>query len=159
MTKIILSLIISISILLIRLRHPLSIGLILILQTVIIALVTSIMLNSPLFSYIILIIILSGALVLFTYIARVASNEKFQTSFKITFFIVVVLLVSYILIDNIDIIENISVIYEPETISLIKIFNTLSAYITTIMILYLLLTIIVVPNITRTTEGPLRIKI
>lgn len=77
-----MSLIINIALILIILNHPLSIGLILILQTLITAILIGYIINSFLFSYIIIIIILRGALVLFIYIARIASNEKFNLSIK-----------------------------------------------------------------------------
>nr|YP_002735028.1 NADH dehydrogenase subunit 6 [Macroscytus gibbulus]ABZ02044.1 NADH dehydrogenase subunit 6 [Macroscytus gibbulus] len=151
----------SLSISFMWLKHPLSMGCILICQTLVIAILSGMMLGSFLFSYIITIIMLSGALVLFIYMASVASNEKFQTPVKL----ISVFLISMITISMME--ENLNYLQGsmsdatilPETMSLMKLFNNLSAYITIMMIMYLLLTMIVITNISSVTEGPLRTKI
>lgn len=150
----------SLSIAFLWLNHPLRIGGILICQTIIIAIISGIIIRTFLFSYIIIIIILRGALVLFIYIASVASNEKFQTPIIliITFIIINILIPT--IIDNLNYLEGRCnyLLVKPETLSLIKLFNSATIYITIIIIIYLLLTIIVVSNIASVTEGPLRIK-
>lgn len=144
-------------------NHPLRIGVLLILQTIIVALSTGIIAGYFLISYIITIIILRGALVLFIYIASVASNELFHTPIKL---IIIFLLLNLILpflinkYENIEneitnLIRNINI----ETLITIKIYSRPSAYITIIIIIYLLFTIIVVSNNVNVNEGPLRIKI
>lgn len=135
-----------------------SIGLILIIQTIITASLIGYILNSFLFSYIIIIIILRGALVLFIYIARIARNEKFKLSINNSFIILIrlIILITYIYLNNkIFIINHLGI---NDELRLIKIFNTKTAQITITIIIYLLLTIIAVSNIAKTTEGPLRIK-
>nr|YP_010222586.1 NADH dehydrogenase subunit 6 [Macroscytus subaeneus]UCC46036.1 NADH dehydrogenase subunit 6 [Macroscytus subaeneus] len=150
----------SLSISFMWLKHPLSMGFILICQTLVISIMTGMMLGSFLFSYIIMIIMLSGALVLFIYMASVASNEKFQTPVKlISIFLISMIMIS-MMEENLDHLQGSTsdaTIYS-ETMSLIKLFNNMSAYITIMMIIYLLLTMIVVTNISSVTEGPLRAK-
>nr|AXS65698.1 NADH dehydrogenase subunit 6 [Coleoptera sp. 3 KM-2017] len=152
---------VSLSVMFLWLNHPLSMGLILICQTIIISLITGMMLSSFLFSYIIVIIMLSGALVLFIYMASVASNEKFQTPVKLikVFFISMTFL--FFLNENLNFMQNSNdnfIILKPEMMSLLKLFNSTSAYITLMMIVYLLLTMVVVSNIATISEGPLRMK-
>nr|AWN56260.1 NADH dehydrogenase subunit 6 [Euschistus heros] len=78
-----LSVMVLLSMMMMWMNHPLSMGLILILQTIMIAMIAGFMAKSFFFSYIITIIMLSGALVLFIYMASVASNEKFNSHVKL----------------------------------------------------------------------------
>nr|UCC45945.1 NADH dehydrogenase subunit 6 [Chrysocoris stollii] len=153
------SLMITLSIMFLWMKHPMSMGLILIMQTIIIAIISGMMLSNFFFSYIIMIIMLSGALVLFIYMASVASNEKFKTSINVMVMSIVLMITSMIMTKNINMIEypQNNNIYTP-IMSLMKLFNSMSMYITMMMILYLLLTMIVVSFIANTQEGPLRMK-
>nr|UPL65361.1 NADH dehydrogenase subunit 6 [Meschia woodwardi] len=145
----------SLSIIFLFVSHPLAMGLIIILQTTTISIITGLMLKSFWFSYIIMIIMLSGMLVLFIYMASIASNEKMMFSFKLlfTFMIMMMLLMSEI--------------YSTEEYKLMNMNNYLSmtlnvlfnnVMITIIMILYLFFTMIVVSKIVNIHEGPLRMK-
>nr|YP_009643373.1 NADH dehydrogenase subunit 6 [Adrisa magna]AMR75004.1 NADH dehydrogenase subunit 6 [Adrisa magna] len=151
---------ISLAITFLWLKHPLSMGLILICQTFIVAMLTGMMLSSFLFSYIIVIIMLSGALVLFIYMASVASNEKFQTPIKLIILYMLINTIMPFLMDKSDHLEHKMnlVNMKPEILSLMQLFNSTSAYITMMMILYLLLTMIIVSNIASVKGGPLRMK-
>nr|AFI23523.1 NADH dehydrogenase subunit 6 [Coridius chinensis] len=157
--NLLLTLMMSLSIMLMWLKHPLSMGLMLICQTVIMSMIIGLSLGSFLFSYIIMIIMLSGALVLFIYMASVASNEKFQTSFKLLMSFIVINIINIIFMsDNSNKISFINQNIKTETLTLIKMYGSMSAYITMMMIMYLLLTMIVVSNIATVSEGPLRMK-
>nr|AVJ52581.1 NADH dehydrogenase subunit 6 [Lamprocoris roylii] len=154
------SLLITMSVMFLWLKHPMSMGFVLIMQTMIIAIISGMMLNNFFFSYIIVIIMLSGALVLFIYMASMASNEKFKTSINMISLFFMVLMTSTLITKNFQMIEY------PQNnnlnnpmMSLMKLFNSMSIYITMMMILYLLLTMIVVSYIANTQEGPLRMKI
>lgn len=155
--NIMISIIIIISLILITLCHPLSLGLILIIQTVIIAITVGYIIISFLFAYIITIIILRGALVLFIYIARIARNEKFNVSFIMLFMrlFIIILTIRFIYLYNNELTEY---NFSYEQIRLIKIFNSKTSGITLIIIIYLLITIIAVSNIARVKEGPLRVN-
>nr|QEL51215.1 NADH dehydrogenase subunit 6 [Menida violacea] len=148
---------IILSLIMLMLNHPLSMGLILIIQTMITGIIIGYMMGSFFFSYIIIIIILSGALVLFIYMASVASNEKFKSPVKMmvlssTFMIMaIIILTNY----NFNYFNNFMFMNE---ISLIKIFNMITAQLTMLIIIYLLFTMIVISNIAKVDEGPLRTK-
>nr|YP_010714151.1 NADH dehydrogenase subunit 6 [Plautia stali]WDD39714.1 NADH dehydrogenase subunit 6 [Plautia stali] len=153
-----MSLMINMALILMMLNHPLSMGLILILQTLITAMLIGYMMNSFLFSYIIIIIMLSGALVLFIYMASIASNEKFNLSIKNLLLSAIMLSVSllwFFLYNKMTFSNNMIYI---EELSLIKLFNTNTAKITLLMIIYLLLAMIAVSNIVKTNNGPLRMS-
>nr|YP_009485627.1 NADH dehydrogenase subunit 6 [Inara alboguttata]AVZ00763.1 NADH dehydrogenase subunit 6 [Inara alboguttata] len=147
------------------LKHPLSMGLILIIQTLLIAMMTGLMTNSFWLSYILLITMLSGALVLFMYMASIASNEKFESSTKLALFMLMMFLTAtmYMLVDQMDKKSiwstNMStMISNDQIMSLTKLFNENIMYVTLTMICYLFLTMIIVSYIVEVSEGPLRLK-
>lgn len=163
---ILIILILLITVLFLFIKHPLRMGITLIIQTVLISILTGRIIKSFWFSYILLIILLSGALVLFIYIARIASNEKFYSSVLLTKLIIIIIITSTIicyLIDNVykNIINNeiIRIFLEiRQEITLIKIFNMQNIQLTILLILYLLFTIIVVTYNVNIFEGPIRAK-
>nr|AVJ52595.1 NADH dehydrogenase subunit 6 [Sphaerocoris annulus] len=160
MISMLFSMMITLSIMFLWLKHPMSMGFILMLQAVIVALISGMMISNFFFSYIIVIIMLSGALVLFIYMASMASNEKFKTPVNMILLFMVSMLINMIITNNMD-----TFMYSKNsnlgdgTISLMKLFNSMSSYITMAMILYLLFTMIVVTFIASNKEGPLRMKI
>ena len=114
------------------------------------------------FSYVILITILSGMLVLFIYIARVASNEKFFSSIKLTTLIIILIILGFIyeIITERSIIEIIKIIsnIKPEEIRLNNLFNINNKFIVIILVIYLFITIVTVSLIVNISEGPLRVN-
>nr|AFI54757.1 NADH dehydrogenase subunit 6 [Sastragala edessoides] len=152
----------SMSILILFLNHPLSMGMLLVLQTIIVALTTGMIAGYFLMSYIITIIMLSGALVLFIYMASVASNEMFYTPIKLMGMFMIINLIMPFMFNNINIMENEMINFNfmtnMEIMNTMKLFSNPSAYITILMIVYLLFTMIVVSNNVNIYEGPLRIK-
>nr|BCL51142.1 NADH dehydrogenase subunit 6 [Halyomorpha halys] len=146
------------SMILLTLNHPLSMGFILIMQTISMAMIVGFMTKSFFFSYIIIIIIMSGMLVLFIYMSSVASNEKFNSPIKniIMFFLMSMIMLYILLKYNMNSIPN--YLDKNETMSLIKMFNSMTAQITIMLIIYLFITMIVVSNVAKTNFGPLRMK-
>nr|AVJ52562.1 NADH dehydrogenase subunit 6 [Augocoris gomesii] len=160
MMTIMYSLLITLSIMFMMLNHPMSMGFILITQTMVIAIISGMMTTNFFFSYIIMIIMLSGALVLFIYMASVASNEKFKTSIKMMMTFIMTIIVSMMVVYNkINMIEYPNNMDKHNNMMLTKLFNSMSIYTTMMIILYLLMTMIVVSYIAKTQEGPLRMKI
>nr|UPX88561.1 NADH dehydrogenase subunit 6 [Palomena prasina] len=153
-----MSMMIIMPLIMLCLNHPLSMGLILIIQTMMTAVIVGYMMSSFLFSYIIMMIMLSGVLVLFIYMSSIASNEKFNSPIKmmlISLLLLIIIIYCMFMYNKMNMINN---LYMNEVISLIKIFNSMTAQITMMVIMYLLLTMIVVSNIAKVTEGPLRMK-
>nr|AVJ52570.1 NADH dehydrogenase subunit 6 [Dalcantha cf. alata YW-2018] len=156
------TLMVTMSIMFLCMKHPLSMGFMMICQTIIIALLMGVNMKSFLLSYIIIMIMLSGMLVLFIYMASVASNEKFQTPFKLIMMFLMLNFVVYIMIEYLEI--NDGIIYsnnmmKMDEMNMIKLFNTTSGYIIMMMIMYLLLSMIIVSNMAPVQGGPLRNKL
>nr|YP_004734461.1 NADH dehydrogenase subunit 6 [Agriosphodrus dohrni]ADF65641.1 NADH dehydrogenase subunit 6 [Agriosphodrus dohrni] len=152
------------SILFLAMKHPLSMGFMLIIQTIMISIITGMLINNFWFSYILLITMLSGALVLFIYMASVASNEKFFSSIKImmfsTFMILMYMITSFIMEMNEESwmsVKNESLMND-QMLSLLKLFNLHNLTVTIMIISYLFITMIVISYIVNVFEGPLRAK-
>nr|AGJ50512.1 NADH dehydrogenase subunit 6 [Austinograea alayseae] len=167
MTLLTTPIILILSFLFSRLSHPLSMGLTLLLQTVMISLSVGISTYSFWFSYILFMIFLGGMLVLFIYVASLASNEFFifsSSMFALYFIVFLVLtLVSIkldpILISTSSCLPSSSLASQISTTTITSwIYSSTSMNFTLFIVLYLLLTLIVVVKITNLFKGPLRLS-
>lgn len=153
----------SLSLIFLFLTHPLSIGLILLIQTIVIRLITGNFCLNYWFSYILFLILVGRILILFIYITRIASNEKFYFN-KNFIFLIFVPIFSFIfnkITININTINTdiyISIENTLLSISIIKYLRFPSNLILIFLIIYLLLTLIVIVKITNFKNGPLRLK-
>lgn len=151
-------------------NHPLAIGLILLCQTLIIALFTGLLAPSFWFSYILFLVFLGGILVLFIYVTSLASNEMFSISSQTFLFIISlvgVLIVFSLFNDPLSWVtpESPDQLFAPELHSstdlgtlLLKLYAIPSYFLTLTLVSYLFLTLVAVVTITQIHEGPLRSK-
>nr|UPL65335.1 NADH dehydrogenase subunit 6 [Pachyphlegyas modiglianii] len=145
------------SFILIFLSHPLSITMLIILQTLIISITTNLISNAHWFSYIIVISMLSGMMVLFMYMSNVASNEKFKSSISLLAMSIIMMpIMSFLLKPYPQMYYN-KMMIENEINSLMQMFNYNMLMIMG-MIIYLILTMIIISYIVNIQEGPLRTK-
>nr|UYA97262.1 NADH dehydrogenase subunit 6 [Megacopta cribraria]UYA97275.1 NADH dehydrogenase subunit 6 [Megacopta cribraria]UYA97288.1 NADH dehydrogenase subunit 6 [Megacopta cribraria]UYA97340.1 NADH dehydrogenase subunit 6 [Megacopta cribraria]UYA97353.1 NADH dehydrogenase subunit 6 [Megacopta cribraria] len=154
MMQMLLSMMTALSVIMMFMKHPLSMGMILIAQTLVIAITTGMMIKTFFFSYIVTIIMMSGALVLFIYMASVASNEKFNPSIKIAMMFMMTIATTWMMKTS-EIHHNMQ---SQEIKMVVKMFNMTNAFMTMMMILYLLFTMITASSIANIKEGPLRMK-
>lgn len=150
-------------------------GLIILIQTLIICLISGILIKTYWFSYILFLTFIGGLLVLFIYVSRIASNELFKPSFnfKIIFLISLFIIFIYQILyknnlfwlnlsinSDIDNFNSLRLFIENENkINLTKLYNTQTFIIILILIIYLFITLIAVVKITNIFYGPLRSKI
>nr|QHZ87513.1 NADH dehydrogenase subunit 6 [Rhithrogena sp. XL-2019] len=150
--------------------HPLAMGLVLLCQTLLIALLTGLLAPSFWFSYILFLVFLGGMLVLFIYVTSLASNEMFSISSQSMLLILVITT----LLGVISLFNDPSMWFSPELSEqilqpqslwisdlsnlLIKLYSSPSYYLTLLLVTYLFLTLIAVVTITQIYEGPLRSK-
>nr|UFZ13018.1 NADH dehydrogenase subunit 6 [Protohermes hainanensis] len=150
-----------------QVNHPLAMGLILLLQTVMICLTSGILIQTFWFSYILFLIMLGGMLILFIYMTSLASNELFSISMKIfsmnlLFFSMMLLMFitdSFSWISNemnldMNLFQNL--IYTENSSELLKLYNFPTMNLTLLLINYLFLTLIIIVKITNIFFGPLR---
>nr|YP_010593362.1 NADH dehydrogenase subunit 6 [Chionoecetes opilio x Chionoecetes japonicus]QJS52753.1 NADH dehydrogenase subunit 6 [Chionoecetes opilio]UWV18219.1 NADH dehydrogenase subunit 6 [Chionoecetes opilio x Chionoecetes japonicus]WAI96442.1 NADH dehydrogenase subunit 6 [Chionoecetes opilio x Chionoecetes japonicus] len=166
MTLLIIPTILMLALLFTRLTHPLSLGLTLLIQTVSISLNTGLSLYSFWFSYILFMIFLGGMLVLFIYVASLASNESFSFSFFYMFTSLLILLLIFLMCLFMDPILMVDFSSLPTASIDVKlstplitswIYSNSNMMFTLFIILYLLLTLVVVVKITNLFKGPLRL--
>nr|YP_010397483.1 NADH dehydrogenase subunit 6 [Diamesa loeffleri]UQJ73353.1 NADH dehydrogenase subunit 6 [Diamesa loeffleri] len=155
-----------------QMKHPMAMGLMLLVQTALICLVTGNYSKTYWFSYVLFLIFLGGMLVLFIYVTSLASNEMFSFSMKIFIMSISILFISLIMMmvmDNSMIANFLSnnEVYSmmdmksfinENTVSLNKLYNFPTNMLTILLINYLFLTLIAVVKITNIYEGPLRPK-
>nr|WIL79949.1 NADH dehydrogenase subunit 6 [Tenerus flavicollis] len=156
---------ISFSLMIIFLKHPLSLGIILLIQTIMTSLMIGTINFNFWFSYILFLIMIGGMLILFIYMTSIASNEKFKIakSLILLFYVTLILtslmmmIDSYstnILISNIETqMINMNLNYK---FSMNKMFNFPNIYLIYISLIYLLITLIAVVKISNINMGPLR---
>nr|WSP02044.1 NADH dehydrogenase subunit 6 [Bembidion laterale] len=151
-------------------NHPLSMGMILLMQTIIISLMSGMYSYTYWFSYILFLIMLGGMLILFIYMTSLASNEMFKFSMKLTMMFMTMMMLSIMLLMMLDYMMMIPMYKNSNMFSLINmlkneniksmnmIYNNPNNMITLMLMNYLFLTLIAVVKITNINYGPLRQK-
>nr|WGO57792.1 NADH dehydrogenase subunit 6 [Jacobsonina sp.] len=151
------------SIMFTQMNHPLAMGLILLIQTVMISLITGMLSQTFWFSYILFLIFLGGMLILFIYVTSLASNEMFFLSTKIIISMIPTMIIIFLtlLLIKSPVMQN-----QEMTLfmsmnnsiinSLVKLYNQPTGIITILLASYLFLTLIAVVKITNIFKGPLR---
>lgn len=155
----IIKIITLIAILSIILNTPISLMFILLTQTFLSILLINKIFKSSWFPIIIFLIIIGGLLIIFIYITRITSNEKFKWNFKIIIFIILILIVIFKedIICEVQINEKEQYFILLDHLSIANIYNKTFLIITNLT-LYLFITIIAINKIIKNFEGPLRLN-
>nr|YP_010417416.1 NADH dehydrogenase subunit 6 [Hemichloridia euprepia]USF12114.1 NADH dehydrogenase subunit 6 [Hemichloridia euprepia] len=173
MTKMMLSfLLMLISLTMLFLNNPLSMGFMLLIQTLLTCLISGMMIKTYWFSYILFLTFLGGLLVLFIYVSSIASNEMFSYSlnlkmlFLMMFFFIFILSVLWMnnikwmnFSNNSDMNNflSLNMFFNNENkINLSKLYNNQTFLLMLMLIIYLFITLIAVVKITNIFYGPLR---
>nr|YP_009054393.1 NADH dehydrogenase subunit 6 [Brontostoma colossus]AIJ03001.1 NADH dehydrogenase subunit 6 [Brontostoma colossus] len=162
MNKMLIIMSLTLSMMFMKMKHPLSMGLTLILQTLITATLIGMMSGTFWFSYILTMIMLSGMLIIFIYMASIASNEKFNTSLKLPTMMMLMFIIMPPWMSNHMEMKKYDPMFMGGELSFLggmeKLFNMHNYMITMMMVVYLLVTMIIISNIVKINEGPLRMK-
>nr|WMQ78055.1 NADH dehydrogenase subunit 6 [Cymatophoropsis trimaculata] len=165
------SMLISFSLLMLFMNNPLSMGLMILIQTLLTCLLSGMMIKTYWFSYILFITFLGGLLVLFIYVSSIASNELFKSffNFKILFMFMFFFLMIYLIFNmniswmnlsnnsDMDNMLNLMMFFNNENkINLSKLYNNHTFMIMIMLVIYLFITLIAVVKITNIFYGPLR---
>nr|YP_010968403.1 NADH dehydrogenase subunit 6 [Capila pennicillatum]WNO18741.1 NADH dehydrogenase subunit 6 [Capila pennicillatum] len=155
------------------LKHPLSIGLMILIQTFMICLISGLYIYTYWFSYILFLTFLGGLLVLFIYVSSIASNELFKFKFNNKMLLMLMLMISLmfifylifkfnwmnLLINSFNLkkyYNYLIIINNNNNINLTKLYNKQTYFLMIMMIIYLFITLIAVVKITNIFYGPLR---
>nr|BBB86770.1 NADH dehydrogenase subunit 6 [Pandalus borealis] len=162
--------ILTISLLFISVKHPLAAGMALLIQTICICLAAGLQNKDMWFSYILFLIFLGAMLVLFIYVASLASNEAFNfsmTSAVVKTMTTMIVVFFYFISDPLIMAakQSIQMSYLTTTtflssqqLTLSMVYNPAVMPLTMFIILFLLMTLIVVVKLTCTFFGPLRLS-
>nr|QRG30039.1 NADH dehydrogenase subunit 6 [Emeia pseudosauteri] len=144
--------------------HPLSMGMVLLIQTLLISMWTGSISMNFWFSYILFIIMVGGMLILFIYMTSVASNEKFSFSKTLSSLMMMMMMFSMLLMSdklmihmnsmNLDLIKMDNKLFFE--MSLNKFLMYPMVMMSASIIIYLLMALIAVSKITNIKNGPLR---
>nr|WNV61904.1 NADH dehydrogenase subunit 6 [Urodexia penicillum] len=151
-----------------NMKHPLTMGLMLMIQTLLISLMTGLITKTFWFSYILFLIFIGGMLILFIYVISLTSNEMFNFSFKLiifTFLMSILLMMILLFINNtffnnknmeILSINNLNSFIMENSLSINKLYNYPTNLLTILLMNYLLISLIAIVKITKLFKGPLR---
>nr|URH16694.1 NADH dehydrogenase subunit 6 [Cavitermes tuberosus] len=160
MTKLFMSMSTATSLMFTQMKHPMAMGLMLLMQTTIVCIISGTMYKSFWFSYILFMIMIGGMLVLFMYMTSLASNEMFSPSNKMIMAMMTMMpILLYIMptVTNNKEMNAYETMTENETTTTTTVmYNQMMGTMTTLLVLYMLLTLIVVVNIINVSSGPLR---
>nr|QWT29592.1 NADH dehydrogenase subunit 6 [Abraxas latifasciata] len=176
MTKLFLSFsMIILSLIMIIMNHPLSIGLMILLQTLLMCLISGMLIKTYWFSYILFLTFLGGLLVLFIYVSSIASNEMFKLNFNMKMyflmifnFFIIVQIYLYFFNENLNwlnmsnnINDNDNLMFmtffnNENKISLNKLYNNHFYMLMFMLVIYLFISLIAIVKITNIFYGPLR---
>nr|YP_010744960.1 NADH dehydrogenase subunit 6 [Nymphalis urticae]WET58360.1 NADH dehydrogenase subunit 6 [Nymphalis urticae] len=164
-------LLIFISIFMFFMNHPFSMGLMILIQTLLLCLLSSMLINTYWFSYILFLIFLGGLMVLFIYVSSIASNELFKLSFfnkSFYLYMILIMVISYFFKNNLFWMNfsindemmnyfNSFLFFNNElNFNLSKLYNKQTYLLTLMMIIYLFITLVATVKITNIFFGPLR---
>nr|YP_010352268.1 NADH dehydrogenase subunit 6 [Reticulitermes parvus]UOL50362.1 NADH dehydrogenase subunit 6 [Reticulitermes parvus] len=160
MTKLLMSMSMMTSMMSTQMKHPLAMGMMLLMQTMMTCMISGTMYKSFWFSYILFMIMIGGMLVLFMYMTSLASNEMFHPTSKMMMIAMILSpTLMYLMPDqtnNKEMTPHESPTkknYMPTTTMM---YISITGMMTIMLGMYMLLTLIVVVNIINISKGPLR---
>nr|YP_010471349.1 NADH dehydrogenase subunit 6 [Illeis koebelei]UVF63307.1 NADH dehydrogenase subunit 6 [Illeis koebelei] len=148
------------------LKHPLSLGLIILIHTILTCLVMGWMSINYWFSYILILIMIGGLLVLFIYMTSIASNEKFKFNKILMIIMMSMMILMFFLNSKMSMFSEIFYLNNELMNNMLenknfkfnmtKFLNFPNSNLFIIIIFYLLIAMIAVVKITKLNYGPLR---
>nr|YP_010531070.1 NADH dehydrogenase subunit 6 [Cladolidia robusta]UXW93617.1 NADH dehydrogenase subunit 6 [Cladolidia robusta] len=137
--------------------NPMQMGITLLIQTMLTTLFINKILPSSWFSLITFMMMIGGLLILFNYMSSIASNEKVTLKINLSLIMTIMFMpMDEMFMSQMNFTEK--SITSIESMSLSKMFNNKTMYISMFMIMYLLLAMIMVSKMIKTYKGPLRSK-
>nr|ALO76109.1 NADH deshydrogenase subunit 6 [Amphiops globus] len=150
------------SMMIVLMNHPLSMGTMLLIQVLTISMITGSLSMNYWFSYILFLIMVGGMLVLFIYMTSIASNEKFKFSnWNLMLTLIFIAMSSLTIFLDQYFMEYLN--FQTETINNLNFSSMISKFmnfphniILFVIITYLFITLIAVVKISKIKYGPLR---
>nr|AXI98776.1 NADH dehydrogenase subunit 6 [Pseudoniphargus sp. 2-Canaries] len=142
---------------------PLFLSMMIISQTINLAIITALFTMSSWFSFMLLMIYLSGMMIIFIYVSSMASNELFYTNIKmLPSMLLGLTIITSIYLSWHSFLPSDSMSMLDLNLLQVSVFKTMKMYskslfmMTILLIIYLLMTMIVVVKNSSFSEGPMR---
>nr|YP_010616646.1 NADH dehydrogenase subunit 6 [Ampittia subvittatus]WAW79833.1 NADH dehydrogenase subunit 6 [Ampittia subvittatus] len=161
-----------ISFIMIFLKHPISMGFMILIQTMLICMISGMIIYTYWFSYILFLTFLGGLLVLFIYISSIASNELFIFPKKMKKYFLFILIFPLLMMlmnmlknnlfeifinNEMNNFFNYFIFFNNEyNINLSKLYNKHNYFLMFMLIIYLFISLVAIVKITNIFYGPLR---
>nr|AXS65798.1 NADH dehydrogenase subunit 6 [Curculionoidea sp. 10 KM-2017] len=142
------------SFMLIFIKHPISMGLILLIQTLMISLISGKLMLNFWLSYMIMLVMIGGMLIIFIYMTSIASNEKF--TINLNFFLLLPLVLLNIKFENSSNLNLLFLKNQKIEFSMNKYFMFPNNLILIFIMIYLFITMLASTKICKFNKGPLR---
>nr|YP_010265410.1 NADH dehydrogenase subunit 6 [Cyphoderus aff. similis]UIR97922.1 NADH dehydrogenase subunit 6 [Cyphoderus aff. similis] len=145
------------NLIMLTLSNPMSIMLIILIQSVNISMIIWLMNKTAWFSYLLFLVFLGGLMVLFIYTTSLMSNEKFNSTWRDNFKMMIFMIMILIMINlfwPFNIKKSFMNMNMLNFITLNFSFNMVTPIL--LVMVYLLITLIVVVKISSKIKGPLR---
>nr|YP_009711659.1 NADH dehydrogenase subunit 6 [Abrus expansivus]QGA47527.1 NADH dehydrogenase subunit 6 [Abrus expansivus] len=152
----IMKMMVMISSLIFMIKTPMSLGILLLIQTSLSTILVAKIMDSSWMALIIFLMLIGGLMILFMYMSSISSNEKFSPKIMMAMLLLMVLNPMEELYSESQINDLMKFNMSMDTISLTKIYNKKTIMITIMMFMYMLLAMIVVTKIVKIYKGPLR---
>nr|WRQ18274.1 NADH dehydrogenase subunit 6 [Onukigallia onukii] len=148
-----------ISMMSLMMKNPMSMGISLLMQTIVMITLMNKISSSSWFPMITFLMMIGGLMILFMYMSSIASNEKFKMNLKTTMMIIIMMILTDEMMMNMQTSENQSMMMSKslESLSMNKLYSK-TFTISMIMVIFLLLTMISISKMVKHYEGPLRSK-
>nr|YP_009987541.1 NADH dehydrogenase subunit 6 [Epeurysa nawaii]QBZ38001.1 NADH dehydrogenase subunit 6 [Epeurysa nawaii]QBZ38014.1 NADH dehydrogenase subunit 6 [Epeurysa nawaii] len=149
------------------LNHPISLGSMLMIQSILTSINLIFMAKNSWYSLILFVTFSSGIMIMFMYMSSITSNEKFKPSMKMMILYLIMMVTLTILnikldlnlIFNIKLTDQLIYFQEnEEKISIIKNISNKKIYLTTLLTLIILMVLIAISNLINSFEGPLKMN-
>nr|UBS94001.1 NADH dehydrogenase subunit 6 [Iolania perkinsi] len=144
------------------LKHPISLGSLILMQSILTSTSSMLMSKNSWFSFILFITFSGGLMIMFIYMSSIASNEKFKFSIKLLTMILIMNMVLMLYKDKMLLFSNkwmestIQFQTNEEKLSILKFLTSSKKFLSKMLIVIILITLISVTNIVNSFEGPLK---
>nr|YP_009500763.1 NADH dehydrogenase subunit 6 [Trioza urticae]AWU49112.1 NADH dehydrogenase subunit 6 [Trioza urticae] len=159
MMKIILAFMLTLSTFMMNLTHPLPLGLMILIQTIFICLITRIVTFSSWMPLTMFLVMVGGLMIIFIYVTSVCSNKKFnkKKSKLSLFFILISILMIYNQSFMINFFDTVQ-LKDNFNFEFFKLFMPVNLSSSMFIFLYLLIALMIMINLLSKSKGPLRKK-
>nr|ATI10831.1 NADH dehydrogenase subunit 6 [Cryptophyllium tibetense] len=140
-------------------KHPLSMGITIMMQTMIVSMMSGMMFKSFWFSYILFLMYIGGMMIMFIYMTSLMPNMMFSMKYKTIIVIIMTMTLMYYMMNKYQQMSNMDMNQTNEqNMMLIKMHMNPSNYNTIMLAMYLMYTMITVYNMTEYKKGTLKLK-